>query len=188
MNAEEQPGAASFAFVSRRRFLKASLGAGGVLLGGMTGGVLWLRGSAPSVSGLRILDDHQYRTLQSLVDVMFPPNPALQVDTITLDLPRAFDNFLADEPEHNRRDLGHALTLVEFGPLLFEGRWVTFSGLPVDERAVHWDGWASSRVLLRRQVSLAMRKFFHLVYFDQPEVWPLIGYPGPSLKRARAGS
>lgn len=188
MNAEDQQGAASFAFLSRRRFLKASLGAGGVLLGGMAGGAFWLRGAAPNVSGLRMVDDHQYRTLQSLVEVMFPPNPALPVDVAKLDLPRAFDEFLADEPEHNRRDLGRALTLVEFGPLLFEGRWATFSALPLDERAVHWDGWASSRLLLRRQVSLAMRKFFHLVYFDQPQVWPLIGYPGPSLTRAKAGT
>jgi hypothetical protein len=37
--------------------------------------------------------------------------------------------------------------------------------------------------VLRRQVSIAMRKFFNLVFFDRPEVWPYIGYPGPSLQR-----
>jgi len=28
-----------------------------------------------------------------------------------------------------------------------------------------------------------MRKFFNLVYFDHEQVWPHIGYPGPSMKR-----
>ena len=39
------------------------------------GGGLWaLRGRAPKVDGLRVLDAHEYRTLQSLVEVMLPKN------------------------------------------------------------------------------------------------------------------
>ena len=177
--------AGPFSFLSRRRFLKIGLATGGVVLGG-AGGIAWLRGSAAPVSGLRVIDEHQYRTLQSLVEVMFPPSDALVIESSQLDLARAFDEFLADEPKHNRRDLKRALTLIELGPLAFEGRWTTFSRLDLEERAVHWDAWATSRVLLRRQVSLAMRKFFRVVFFDRPEVWPHIGYPGPSLARKQA--
>jgi hypothetical protein len=101
-----------------------------------------------------------------------------------MDLPRAFDAFLADEPEHNVKDLQKALVLIEFGPLVFEGKLTTFSRLESAERSEHWEGWAVSDNLLRRRVSIAMRKFFNLVYFDREEVWPHIGYPGPSMKRA----
>lgn len=172
-----------FSFLSRRRFLKGSLVAGGAILGVGGGGLLVLRGSAPRVEGLRVLDAHEYRTLQSLVEVMLPRTDAIPVDASSMDLPRAFDDFLADEPEHAIQDLRKALVLVEFGPLAFDKKLTTFSRLDVAERTEHWNGWGVSDNLLRRQVSVAMRKFFNLVYFDHEAVWPHIGYPGPSLKR-----
>ena len=174
-----------FGFLSRRRFLKASLVAGGAILGVGGGGLLALRGRAPSVDGLRVLDDHEYQTLQSLVQVMLPATDEIPIDVASMDLPRAFDAFLTGEPEHNVKDLRKALVLVEFGPLVFDKKITTFSRLPVDERTEHWNSWATSDRLLQRQVSIAMRKFFNLVYFDHEKVWPYIGYPGPSLKRQR---
>jgi hypothetical protein len=175
-----------FSFLSRRRFLKVSLVAGGAVLGLGGGGLLALRGRAPKVAGLRVLDAHEYRTLQSLVEVMLPRTDAIPVDAASMDLPRAFDAFLADEPEHNVEDLQKALVLIEFGPLVFDKKLTTFSRLDLEERSGHWKGWALSDNLLRRQVSIAMRKFFNLVYFDHERVWPHIGYPGPSLKRPRS--
>lgn len=172
-----------FSFLSRRRFLKVSLVAGGAVLSVGGGGLLALRGRAPEVDGLRLLDAHEYRTLQSLVEVMLPKTDVIPIDPASMDLPRAFDEFLADEPEQNVKDLRKALVLVEFGPLAFDKKLTTFSRLDVSERAAHWERWAVSDNLLRRQVSIAMRKFFNLVYFDHEVVWPHIGYPGPSLRR-----
>jgi len=174
-----------FGFLSRRRFLKASLVAGGAILGVGGGGLLALRGRAPSVDGLRVLDDHEYQTLESLVQVMLPTTDEIPIDVASMDLPRAFDAFLTGEPEHNVKNLRKALVLVEFGPLVFDKKITTFSRLPVDERTEHWNSWGTSDRLLQRQVSIAMRKFFNLVYFDHEKVWPYIGYPGPSLKRQR---
>ena len=175
-----------FGFLSRRRFLRATLVAGGVVLGVGGGGLLLLRGRAPKVDGLKVLDDHEYQTLQSLVEVMFPRTEAVPVDVANMELPRAFDEFLVGESDHNVTDLRRALVLIEFGPLVFDRRVSTFSRLDPEERLAHWNSWATSDVLIQRQVSIAMRKFFNLVYFDRPEVWPYIGYPGPSLQRARS--
>lgn len=180
---EEPSGDGLFSFLSRRRFLKVSLVAGGAILGAGGGGLLALRGRAPGVEGLRVLDAHEYRTLRSLVEVMLPKTNAIPVDTELMDLPRAFDTFLADEPKQNVRDLQKALVLLEFGPLVFDKKLTTFSRLDAAERSEHWNEWAVSDNLLRRQVSIAMRKFFNLVYFDREEVWPHIGYPGPSMQR-----
>ncbi|MEM9728078.1 MAG: hypothetical protein AAF997_05790 [Myxococcota bacterium] len=175
-----------FGFLSRRRFLRATLVGGGLVLGVGGAGLVALRGRAPWVDGLRVLDAHEYRTVQSLVEVMFPSTEAIPVDVTSMQLPRAFDEFLAGEPEHNVKDLKSALFLIEFGPLAFDRRLTTFSRLGLEERLGHWNSWATSSVLLRRQVSIAMRKFFNLVYFDNEAVWPYIGYPGPSMLRPRS--
>ncbi|MGB8331297.1 MAG: hypothetical protein WCE62_14325 [Polyangiales bacterium] len=177
-----------FSFLSRRGFLKVSLVAGGAILGIGGGGLLALRGRVPKVDGLRVLDAHEYRTLQSLVEVMLPKTDVIPIDAASMDLPRAFDAFLADEPEHNVKDLQKALVLIEFGPLAFDKKLTTFSRLDVDERTKHWNEWSESDNILRRQVSIAMRKFFNLVYFDHEQVWPYIGYPGPSMKRLRSAA
>jgi hypothetical protein len=183
---EESGSEGLFSFLSRRRFLKVSLVAGGAILGVGGGGLLALRGRAPKVEGLQVLDAHEYRTLQSLVEVMLPKTAAIPIDPATMDLPRAFDAFLADEPEHNVKDLRKALVLIEFGPLAFDRKVTTFSRLDAADRSAHWSEWALSDNVLRRQVSVAMRKFFNLVYFDHEEVWPHIGYPGPSMERPRS--
>lgn len=183
---EERERQGLFSFLSRRRFLKLGLVAGGTILGAGGAGILALRGRAPRVEGLRVLDAHEYRTLESLVAVMLPQTDAIPIDAAPMDLPRAFDGFLADEPEHNVKDLQKALLLIELGPLLFDKRLTTFSRLGAADRVEHWNAWAESDTLLRRQVSIAMRKFLNLVYFDHEQVWPHIGYPGPSMKRMKA--
>ncbi|MGB5810258.1 MAG: hypothetical protein WBG86_06990 [Polyangiales bacterium] len=174
-----------FGFLSRRRFLRATLVTGGAVLGLGGAGLLALRGRAPEVEGLAVLDSHEYKTVQSLIEVMFPRTEAVPVDVASMELGRAFDEFLAGEPAHNVKDLKSALVLIEFGPLAFDARPTTFSRLDPDARLAHWNSWATSDVLLRRQVSIAMRKFFNLVFFDHEAVWPYIGYPGPSMLRSR---
>jgi hypothetical protein len=170
-----------FAFLSRRRFLKAALGGGAVVLGGAAGGALALRGCAPSVDGLRVLSDHQYRTLTALAETHLPAGGAFEAGATGRDLPRLFDAFLADEPAQNIADLKRALVLVEFGPVVFDFRIKTFSNLDAEARLAHWQGWIDSDSLLRRQVAIAFRRFLALVFYDHPSVWPAIGYGGPSL-------
>jgi hypothetical protein len=169
-----------FGFLSRRLLLKLGLGGAGALLAG-AGGLFALRGGAPPVSGLRVLSDHGYRTLRALARTHLPRSGPFAAGADDFDLARRFDEFLADEPEENIRDLRRALTLVEFGPLLFERRLRTFSNLDPAEQLEHWRAWNTDDPLLRRQVAFAFRKFFNLVFFDQEAVWPHIAYDGPSV-------
>jgi hypothetical protein len=172
--------AGTFGFLSRRKFLASGLGGASVLL--MGGGGLWaLRGSAPVVSGLGMLTAHEYRTLRALADAHLPPGGGFPLAAEDVDLARAFDSFLADEPEENVRDLKRALLLVEYGPVVFDRRPVTFSNLPLADRIEHWQSWAFSQRLIRRQVAIAFRKFLALVFYDRPEAWRAVGYPGPAV-------
>lgn len=170
---------ADFSVLSRRKLLALSSGAGAFLLMGGAGGLLALRGRAPSVSGLRALSDHEHRTLAALVSALFPSGGAVPLGGNEAGLSRMFDDFLADEPEWNRADLKKALFLLEFGPVLYDRRLTTFSHLDETARLVHFRSWAEGDSLLRRQVALAFRKFLSLVFYDRPEVWPHIGYSGP---------
>ncbi len=176
------PATASFDFLTRRRLL--GLGAAGVAVVALGGaGLALLRGSAPSVSGLRLLGAHEYRTLELLAETILPRGGAFEPGAEGMDLARAFDDFLADEPPENVRKLRTALLLFEYGPVLFEKQLVTFSNLSPAERLHHYQAWSESDALLRRQIAVAFRKFFALVFYDHESVWPGIGYPGPSLAR-----
>lgn len=180
---EPQGGRASaFGFLSRRAFLRAGLGtaAGASLALGLGAtGLVALRGCAPDVPGLTILSAHQYRTLANLARVHLPRGGPFPEGAEDFDLARMFDGFLADEAPENIGNLKLALALVEVGPVLFEGRLATFSNLDEAEQLAHWRGWIESDDLVRRQAALAFRKFLSLVFYDQPRVWPHIGYPGP---------
>jgi len=149
----------------------------------MGGGSLWaLRGRAPHVGGLRILTDHEHRTIAALARAILPRTGSFVVGAADVDLARAFDRFLADEPPYNQADLKNALLLLELGPVLFEGRRVTFSRLSEPERLAHFERWMRSDLALRRQVAVAFKKFLNLVFYDTPDVWPYIGYDGPMFR------
>ena len=174
-----------FGFLSRRRLLKGALGGGAlVLMGG--GSLYWLRGTAPPVRGLQVLSDQEYRTLAAVADAHLPVTGPFPVGARQAELARAFDGYLADEPAQNVADLKRALLLVEYGPVLFSATPHTFSNLDPAARLTHWQGWFESDLLIRRQVAVAFRKFLCLVFYDRPDVWPHIGYPGPSLAAPEA--
>lgn len=161
--------------------LKAGLISAGALIVGGAGAAAWLRGCAAPVDALRAIDAHQYRTLERLVEVLFTPDAACGVDIAALDLPRAFDVYLADEPEEVASELRSALLLLEAGPVI-DGHGATpFSRLPVGERTAFFEGWMRGEDLTRRKITIALRKFFSLSLYDRPEMWPHIGYPGPVL-------
>lgn len=167
---------AGVSVLSRRRALKLGLGVFGAVATGGTAGLFAIRGRAPSTAGLSYLDDHHYRTLTALAVALFPDGGAFAAGASTADLARVFDRFLEGEPHDRRSDLKRALTLLEYGPLLYERRLTTFSNLAPEERLRHFERWTTSDSLVRRQVALAFRKFLCIVFYDRPELWPDIGY------------
>jgi hypothetical protein len=175
---------ASFPAISRRRWLKWSLGATGALLGGGVGGLFVLRGSAPTVTGLKVLSAHEYRTMASLALALFPRGGTIAPGAEDFDLARDFDGYLADQPEWDQKDAKGALLLLELGPLLYSRRLATFSNLSVDDRLTHFQSWAASESELRRQVAVGFRQFLSVLFYDQPSVWPGLGYEGPLIKEA----
>ena len=181
-----QGGARPFALLTRRRLLGLGLG-GAVVAAGGVGLLASLRGSAPDVAGLRCLGPAHFRTLQHMARTHIPAGGALPPGADETELAKKFDIYLADEPEEHQTEIRRALDLVEFGPVLFDHRAVTFSHLTPAEQLTHWTAWGQSDVQLRRQVWWGFARFFGLVYYDTPALWATMGHPGPSFARLQAG-
>lgn len=173
-----------FARLTRRQWLQLGLGSlAAVLASGA--GLAALRGRAPAVAGLKCLDAQDYRTLLAMAQTHVPAGGSFPEGAEAANLARAFDAYLADEPENHVTEVKRALSLVEFGPVLFDHRPVTFANLPPDEQLAHWMAWGRSDMQMRRQVWWGFARFFGLVFYDTAAVWPHIGYPGPSLLVAK---
>lgn len=166
----------------RRRFLQLSAAAAG-LAAGAVGGLGYLRGSAPAVSGLQVLDAHQYRTMQQVARVHIPRGGGFALGAEDFDLPRLFDAYLADQPDADQQDARLALDLLEFGPLLFDRAANTFSHLTPAAQLDHWSSWATAPQETRRAIFRSFARFLGLAFYDQQAVWAHVGYLGPSLAR-----
>ena len=78
------------------------------------------------------------------------------------------------------------LRLVDWGPLLFDGRLARFTTLDAAGRDAALASWMESRLALRRVAFYALRNLSLLGYWSQDETWPLIGYAGPLLRKPRS--
>ncbi len=75
-----------------------------------------------------------------------------------------------------------ALWLIDLWPLL-ELRFERFRSLEVGDRDASLEGWRRSRLDFRRQIFDALRTISLLAYWSDEATWPLIGYPGPWIRR-----
>lgn len=165
---------------TRRNFLL--LGASATALGvGALATLGYLRGHAPEVTGLQILSPHQFRTFAQLANVQIPRGGPFPQGAADFDLPRLFDQFLRDQPEKEQRDVGIALNLLELGPVLFEQNAQTFSHLPPTQQLTHWTNWGLASQDFRRETFWAFNRFIGMAFYDNPQVWPHLGYAGPSF-------
>jgi len=173
---------------TRRSFLRLAGGtaalAGLAQLRGLPAGAAEI-GSA---GGARFFAEREREILTRIVERMVytgePGAPAVRetraLDTID-SLCRALDPTLT-------APLPALVRLVEWGPVLFEGRLARFSSLDADAQDAHLAGWMRSRIGLRRTGFLALRNLALLGYWSQDQTWPLIGYQGPLLRRGERPS
>jgi hypothetical protein len=167
---------------TRRSFLR--LAGGAAALGGLARLRALPAGAADlAAGGARFFAEREREILTTIVERMVetgdPAAPAVRstraIDTID-GLCRVLDPALT-------APLPALLRLVEWGPLLFDGRLARFGSLDDAARDAHLSGWMRSRIGLRRLGFLALRNLSLLGYWSQDASWPLIGYQGPLLRR-----
>ncbi len=166
--------------MNRRWFLRLGLGGAGLLVAGGAG-LLGLRGCEPDAGPLKILTPRELRTFEAVAGAIIPRGGPYSQGAADAGIGVAFDAFLADEPPENVSDVKKALLLAEWGPLLFDGKPTTLWRMDEEARAGHWAGWSTSSLAVRRQIAVGFRAFVTMVFYDRPEAWALLDYPGPPL-------
>ena len=63
----------------------------------------------------------------------------------------------------------------EFSPI-WSGRWARFSSLSLEDRVRVLEGWENSRLSVRRMALFGLKALFMAAFYNNPEVWPHIGY------------
>jgi hypothetical protein len=144
-------------------------------------------GCAGDAPGERFFDDAETEILTQLMERV--------VETGLPDAPRVRDTHAVATVDALCRSLDPAVSgvlplalgLLEWSPLLFDARLSRFTRLSADGQDATLRSFAGSRFALRRMAFLGLRNLCFMGWYSQPEVWPLVGYQGPLLRRAPAG-
>jgi hypothetical protein len=161
--------------ISRRRFLRTSLGGAAVLTaGGAIFGRWRPRTDTPSAV-LKVLTGREARTLSAVAETMLPPRegfPSLE----EVDLIPRIDASMAKLHPDDLSDLKALLGLLEYGAPLVGPTRGFFSALPPAERARYLESWEQSRFALKRTGFAAMKYFVMMYYYDHPRAWGGTGF------------
>lgn len=158
------------------RFGRRKLVVGGAALAGAAAVAVRLSGY-PDIPGWngRVLSEMEAAILAAAAEAVLPaaakgPRPMTVAANV--------DRFLLSFGPKARAEVHGLLGLVEHGPLPLGARLPRFTRLPVEGRAAFLDGLAARGGLLA-QVYRGVRDLCFLGYYQDPESWKALGYPGP---------
>jgi hypothetical protein len=165
----------------RRRLLKLGLGASAVVAVAGTGALLWSPGwrDGHLTAGGRAV----FRAAATAVlEGLLPTEATTQNAALDAHLLRV-DATLAALPRHTQAELAQLLGLLQLAPVR---RWLCGLEVPWQQADLDAARGAIKRLHgaddeLRQQVFHALRDLTAASYVAAPEVWPLMGYPGPTV-------
>lgn len=174
----------------RRGFLKKGLVGGALLVVGGAVGVA-LR---PTRMGahqaprrpLELLSPAEHAVLAAVAARVVPGEgaDARWPTADALDVAGKADGLLAVNHPDVGRDFKRLLALFDnglAGLVLVAGRPTPFTALDGAAQDRRLEAWRRSRLTVLRSGYQAMVRLVHAIYFSAPEVYPLIGYPGPPV-------
>ena len=128
----------------------------------------------------QILARRDVAFLDAAADVFFPAGEGMPLSGKEADLPGYADDYLAQLPVSKRRLILALLSLFEQGPLLWPARGVgafrRFSSLDPEQRVRVMQGWADSRLFLRRMAFSALKAVLILGYLGRSESLESLGF------------
>jgi hypothetical protein len=114
------------------------------------------------------------KVMEALADTIIPGGDegpgALDVDLVD-----RFLDFLRQFPPVALRLFSLSCWMWEFCPI-WSGRFARFSGLSLEERTRMLESWENSRFLFRRGALIILKSIFLATFYNNREVWPLLGY------------
>ena len=168
--------------ISRRRFLRRTIaGAALIAVGGTLARNLSGYPAADAPAGLRALSAKEAIVLGAIARRMVAPDERGAPSTDEMDAVRAADEYVAGLPEDLSSDLKALLHLVEHAPIVLSLRPSRFTRLDAAAQDAVLDGWATSRLAVRRQGFTALKSLVMLAYYGDPRSFSIPGWPGPLL-------
>lgn len=176
------PGLIDTPALSRRGFLKFSLGASAFLAtAGLSASLSGCSSSIPA-SGFEILRSGDLRFLRALIPVML--DSAVAVENMPMAVEgtlKALDNgldHLSPEMLKLTRQLFDVLAMaVTRGPLT--GIWGSWEHASADEMRHFLHRWENSALSLLRMGHSSLRQMVMMAWYSRAESWARCGYPGP---------
>ena len=173
--------------LDRRRFLKRGL-VGGALLAVAGAVPLALRSTrlgAPPRRPLALLTPDEHAVLAAVAARMVPGDgaDARWPSALAVDCAGKIDALMArvhPEVGADFRKLLHLFENALFG-LVIAGSPRPFTRATPAEQDARLEAWRDSRVTLVRSGYLALKRLTQAAYYSSPEVYPLLGYPGPPV-------
>lgn len=171
----------------RRGFLKKGLLGGALLaIGGGVGVALRsTRTGAPPRAPLRLLSRDEHAVLAAVFARVVPGDGAgaRWPSADALDCAGKADALLARAHPEVGAEFRRLLRLFEsgLGGLLLQGTPTPFTRLTAAQQDARLQAWRRSRLALLRSGYQALVRLAHATYFSSPEVYALVGYPGPPV-------
>ena len=171
--------------IPRRGFLKKGLFGGALLLVGGGAG-LALRSTRlgqPARAPLKLLSPQEHAVLAAIAARVVPGDaaPATWPTAQAVDCAGKIDSLLAQAHPAVGEDFRRLLVLFESGlsGLFIHGSPTPFTQLAPANQDARLEAWRRSRLMLLRSGYQALVRLVHATYYSGPEVYPLVGYPGP---------
>ena len=165
---------------SRRQFIQVGL-AGAALLATAR----WLdRSEASPAPGQRLLDERAAAIVGGLVPVILagvlPEEEKARARAIR-EVSEAFDRAVAGLSPAVQREVDQLFSILRLAPVrfAFTGLWSPVEESSAEEIAAFLQRWRTSRFDIQRAGYQAMTQLVQASWYDNPQSWAQIGYPGP---------
>lgn len=158
---------------SRRELFRRSLALSGVAV---AGGAVTACFGAEERPG-RLLGAGEFKVLAAVAAAMLPPTEGFQLGAADLGVAEKVEALVAADHEDVAKEFQGALFVVEYLTLVRHGS--RFSALAPEKRLAALEELQASRVGVLRQVAQGLGRAVNFVFYNEPAVWPLIGYDGP---------
>ncbi len=172
--------------IDRRRFLQRGLVGGGLLIvaGALPFAVRSTRRWPPHAP-LRLLSADEYAVFAAAAARLVPGDGAgpRWPSADALDCAGKVDALMATVHPDIGHDFRRLLRLFESGLLgaAIAGSPRPFSRARAADQDARLEAWRRSRFQLLRSGYQAIKRLAHATYYSSPEVYALVGYPGPPV-------
>ncbi|HEY4393706.1 MAG TPA: gluconate 2-dehydrogenase subunit 3 family protein [Polyangia bacterium] len=173
--------------LDRRRFLRRGLFGGALLVcaGSLPFVFRTTRRGSPPRAPLKLLSANEHAVFAAVAARIVPGDgaDARWPRAETLDCAGKIDALMATAHPDVGRDFRRLLRLCESGfvGLLVAGSPRPFTRAAPAEQDARLEAWRRSRFAVLRSGYQALKRLADAAYYSSPEVYPLIGYPGPPV-------